>query len=67
MTDAKNIKGMTTGYDDYIEREQRYQRKALELMRGQSKYSNIAPIIDLVRMADSHGLELVKAEECRYE
>ena len=46
--------------NDYAEYMQDAQRRALELMKGQSPYFNIAPVIELVIKADSLGLNLVK-------
>lgn len=43
----------------YVEAEKRYQRIAFELCKGCDPMFNIAPILDLVRLADAHGFELV--------
>lgn len=52
-----------TKQETWREFEQRVQTRALELTRGQSPSFNIAPIMDLVRQAFSHGYDVVPSPD----
>lgn len=49
----------SAGYTEYVERERRYQQKALELVGNVHGAFNLAPIIELVRQADALGFDVV--------
>jgi hypothetical protein len=46
-------------YARYLEFERGVSRRVYELSRGQSPYYNIAPLLELVRMAHSMGYDVV--------
>jgi hypothetical protein len=52
-----------TPYEQYVERERGYVRKALELLGDVPSAYNMAPVVDLIRIADSLGVDVVKRSD----
>lgn len=47
-------------YEEWQEQERCYEAKARELTSDQSPRYNIAPLVDLIRVADRLGFDVVK-------
>lgn len=49
-----------TNYEEYMQRERGYFSKAIELLGDVPPQYNLAPLLSLIRSADSLGFDVVK-------